>query len=349
MDRFVLDTADPGYYLVRSTSTTVYILDLACPHPRMMRSTVPGARTGRGWWDNQWAPLVSVEAEIPDGHGIIAVGSRVRWMADPGGRTDSNEWWWISRQVTAIEKVTAEELEEFLAERDPSNEATAAETTGHEDEADATASVPEERDQARRSQLLGEMTRHAVEDGLYDATADDYTQALRHARGKDPANTPSKQHSELTAQVNAALEKSGQDEDDTAWALEMSHQRLRNLGDDWGDPPKPIATRQVVAELNAQLGATLVAALSGSRNSKAPYSWEAGSSQPDGAAETRLRVAYTLWHAVAAEESGDVARAFFIGMNPVLNDDTIITALREDRFREARAAVHVFLTDGWTA
>lgn len=137
MDRLELDATEPGYYLVRSTSATVYILDTTGPRPLMMRSTVPGARTGRGWWDNRWAPVVSVEAELPDGHGSIVVGSRVRWVAAPGGRTDSNEWWWVSRQVTSIEKVSTEELEEFLADRGSPDEEAASEGDELEDETDA--------------------------------------------------------------------------------------------------------------------------------------------------------------------------------------------------------------------
>lgn len=107
--------------------------------------------------------------------------------------------------------------------------------------------------------------------------------------------------------------------------------------------------REVVRELNAELGATLVAALSGTRNSKEPYRWEAGETHPSVTCEARLRLAHRLWLEVAGEESADVARAFFIGANPVLGDDTIIMALREGRFEEAKAAVHVFITDGWHA
>lgn len=203
------------------------------------------------------------------------------------------------------------------------------------------------RNQARRAHLLEEMTRKAVEDGLYEASAADYTEALRRARGKDPVGHRPQQPSQLTAQVNAVIEKSGDDEDETAWVVEMSHKLMRELADDWGPAPDPVAIREIVAELNAQLGTTLVAALSGSRNCKQPYNWESGTSRPDGAAERRLRVAHQLFSVVAAEESTDIARALFIGMNPVLHDDTIITALREDRFEEAYAAVRMFLTDGW--
>lgn len=348
MDRLELAIAEPGYYLVCSASTTVYVLDTAGPTPRMMRSTAPGARTGRGWWDNQWAPLVSVEAEIPDGYGTIAAGSRVRWVADPGGRSDANEWWWISRQVTSIEKVSVQELEDFLAGRGvPAGEAS-TETEDLDDETDEILRDPE---------ILA-----SVLEGLADLEAGrtNTAEEVRGAMGERTQRNrsqhahldkPARQSIEsgLTEQVNAALEKSGPVDGDTAWAVEMSHKLLRELADDWSSATRSQpAIQQVVAELNAELGATLVAALSGTRNSKQPYSWEAGDAQPDDAAETRLRLARELWRLLAVKEGGDVARAVFIGSNPALNDDTIITALREDRFDEARGAVYAFITDAWT-
>lgn len=115
---------------------------------------------------------------------------------------------------------------------------------------------------------------------------------------------------------------------------------MRELNDDWGAPPEPIAIYEVVAELNAQLGATVVAALSGTRNPR-----EAGETHPDAATETRLRLAHQGWHQVAESKSPGVARAFFTDSTPLLGDDTLITALREDRFRAAWAAVRAFATD----
>lgn len=241
-----------------------------------------------------------------------------------------------------------DETEEIL--RDPELVAEPRQTVANLDAGAETYSQEEVRAAMERRHRLAEMTRQAAADGLYETGAEDYTEALRRARGKEPPETPRPADSALTAQANAAIEKGLQDEDDTAWAVEMSHQLLREHDDNWSIPPAgqpPI--QQVVTELNAELGATLVAALSGTRNSKEPYGWEAGDAPPEQGAEQRLRLAHHLFNVLAAEEGGDVARAFFIGSNPVLNDDTIITALREGRFDEARAAVRAFITDAWTA
>lgn len=240
-----------------------------------------------------------------------------------------------------------DETEEIL--RDPELVAELRQTLANLDAGAETYSQEEVRAAMERRHRLAEMTRQAAADGLYETGAEDYTEALRRARGKEPPETPRPADSALTAQANAAIEKSGQDEGDTAWVVEMSRKRFLGLDDDQDTPPpsqRPI--HQIVAELNAQLGATLVAALSGTRNSKEPYGWEAGDSQPGKEEEKRLRLAHELFHVLAAEEGGDVARAFFIGSNPVLNDDTIVTALREGRFDEARAAVRAFITDAWT-
>lgn len=204
------------------------------------------------------------------------------------------------------------------------------------------------RNQARRRHLLAEMTGNAVEDGLYDAGAADYTQALCRARGKSPGKEPRQRDSELTEQANAAIEKSGQDDDDLAWVTEMSRQFLRGLSDSWDDPPEPRAIRAVVAELITQIGATQVVALSAAASPEDPHDWKAGDARPNKAAETRLRAAYAVWNLLAAEESGDVARAFFVASNPALGDASPVIALREGRTEEVYAAVRAFLTDGWT-
>ncbi|MPV36706.1 hypothetical protein [Georgenia subflava] len=107
-----------GIFVIRSESDTVYLVDIRSL-PRVMRLTGPRTHS-RGWWDDQWAPLVKVFSS-PDGEtteaGIIRVGRRATYVADPGGMADPNEHWWASRVVSSIEQLTDEELSELLAER----------------------------------------------------------------------------------------------------------------------------------------------------------------------------------------------------------------------------------------
>jgi len=92
-----------GLWAVRSTSATVYYLDLGV-EPRQTRARllrVPGAASPRGPWDGCWLHLVSVEST--EGWGAVRVGRRHRWTMDPGGHDPYI--WWIQRTVTAIERL----------------------------------------------------------------------------------------------------------------------------------------------------------------------------------------------------------------------------------------------------
>jgi len=59
----------------------------------------------------------------------------------------------------------------------------------------------------------------------------------------------------------------------------------------------------------------------------------------------RLQFAHEQWTRLAEAEGEDVARAWFIGANPWLDDDTPITAIREDRFDEAGQAAQAVIDD----
>lgn len=101
---------------------------------------------------------------------------------------------------------------------------------------------------------------------------------------------------------------------------------------------------QVVRELNAALGPTIVAALSGIRDRKQPTRWaKPGGPEPSQQYVARLLLAHSEWLRVAGKEGDHVARSFFIGGNPTLGEDTPLTAIREDRNAEVVAAVDVFL------
>lgn len=101
---------------------------------------------------------------------------------------------------------------------------------------------------------------------------------------------------------------------------------------------------RIVHALNAALGPTLVAALSGSKDAKQPIKW----AKPDGPTpspdfQRRLQLAHRTWIRLEPVEGEHVARAWFIGGNPLLNEDTPLTAIREDRPQELDAAVDAFL------
>ena len=107
-----------------------------------------------------------------------------------------------------------------------------------------------------------------------------------------------------------------------------------------------MSIHEVVRQLNAALGPTLVAALTGSKDRRLPIRWaHADGPEPGPDFRRRLLLAHRVWSQIAPEETEHVARAWFIGANPFLDEDTPLTAIREDRARPVVAAAAAFLED----
>jgi hypothetical protein len=103
---------------------------------------------------------------------------------------------------------------------------------------------------------------------------------------------------------------------------------------------------EIVRQLNAHLGTTLVAASTGTKDRGLPLKW----AKPDGPmpreeAQRRILFLHRVWRQLAEAESDHVARSWMIGGNPLLDEDTPVTAIREDRYKEVAAAVTAFLED----
>lgn len=120
-------------------------------------------------------------------------------------------------------------------------------------------------------------------------------------------------------------------------------QTFTRHGDEPGPTPEPsgpsIELRECTRRLNARLGPTLVSALAGSIGPQHARAWVAGSVVPSPAIERRLRAAYSAWCTVSEAEGEAVARMWFTGANPWLNDESPVDALRQGRLAAvARAA-----------
>lgn len=109
-----------------------------------------------------------------------------------------------------------------------------------------------------------------------------------------------------------------------------------------------LGIHEVVRRMNSHLGATVVAALAGSKDSKSPYRW-AKDTTPQADAEERIRTSHRVWMFIADAESDHVARAWFMGSNPSLGETSPVLALREDRSREVIEAAEAFVNDAWSA
>jgi len=104
--------------------------------------------------------------------------------------------------------------------------------------------------------------------------------------------------------------------------------------------------REITRRLNQQLGATLVAGLTGSKDRKISYRWaQHDGPEPKEATIRRLQFAYTQWTLISEVEGEHVARMWFIGSNPWLDSETPVDGIRDGRFKEVAAAAQAFVED----
>lgn len=101
---------------------------------------------------------------------------------------------------------------------------------------------------------------------------------------------------------------------------------------------------ELARQLVAHLGPTLVAVLAGVRDRKLPHKWaNEGGPTPRAEALQRLQVAHRAWIAVATAEGEDVARAWFIGANPRIDEVPPYVAIRDGKFNKVIAAAAAFV------
>lgn len=104
-------------------------------------------------------------------------------------------------------------------------------------------------------------------------------------------------------------------------------------------------TRQLVS----QLGPTAVSYLAGSKDSKQASKWQqADGPEPRQEPRRRLLAAHRAWQMIATAENDYVARNWFIGANPRLEELSPLEALREGQIKQVIDAATAFWegTDG---
>ena len=105
-----------------------------------------------------------------------------------------------------------------------------------------------------------------------------------------------------------------------------------------------------VTDLNKILGPTLVAVALGSTDRTAPTRWAKPTAGRMGdEAFARLTTAHQALMIV--QHGGDdraVARAWFIGANPRLEDDSPVNAIHDGLHRQVIAAARAFAYDAWS-
>jgi hypothetical protein len=107
---------------------------------------------------------------------------------------------------------------------------------------------------------------------------------------------------------------------------------------------------QVAASMRELLGAKLTAYLGSVGESRAANQWAAGEREPSEAVQLRLRLALQVGLMIADADGAGVARAWFQGMNPQLDDRSPARLLREGDLDEVGPevlrAARAFLVGG---
>jgi hypothetical protein len=103
----------------------------------------------------------------------------------------------------------------------------------------------------------------------------------------------------------------------------------------------------IAAFLQDALGQKLVAFMVGVEDPKTIGRWARENRLPqDPDAERKLRDAYQVFRLLLAKESPHTVRAWFVGLNPQLDDEAPATAIREGRTRDVLVAARAFLAGG---
>ncbi len=102
----------------------------------------------------------------------------------------------------------------------------------------------------------------------------------------------------------------------------------------------------IVVYLTENLGNRLVALIAGVDHRTVDRWVATADRQPSFAKEKTLRDAYTVFQLVLQAEAAPTVRAWFMGMNPQLDDLSPAEALSEGRNRETMAAARAFVNAG---
>ncbi|HEY5244809.1 MAG TPA: hypothetical protein VIJ60_04010 [Acidimicrobiales bacterium] len=121
---------------------------------------------------------------------------------------------------------------------------------------------------------------------------------------------------------------------------------IRTASDEAHQRAVTFEIKDVAGYLQEALGQKLVAYMAGVNDPKRVGRWALGAQSPRSEAERRLRAAFQVFHLLLSEESPHVIRAWFIGMNPQLDDESPAEVIREGRVKDALTAAKTFVSGG---
>jgi len=107
---------------------------------------------------------------------------------------------------------------------------------------------------------------------------------------------------------------------------------------------------EIVAELAEILGKKLTAYIGGVKDTRVIERWSQGGIEPYRDADRRIRFAYQIAKTLSKHDSPRVVQAWFVGLNPELQDRTPIRLLKEADIEkvgpELLNAMRAFLAGG---
>ncbi|TFC63812.1 hypothetical protein [Cryobacterium sp. TMT2-4] len=106
-----------------------------------------------------------------------------------------------------------------------------------------------------------------------------------------------------------------------------------------------LSVTEIAAMLQAQLGQVLLGVIVG-KNARTLARWTHATVRPPHASEKLLRDTFQVFEILISVHSPEVARAWFMGMNPELGDASPAEALSEGRSREVMAAARSYVAAG---
>ena len=101
---------------------------------------------------------------------------------------------------------------------------------------------------------------------------------------------------------------------------------------------------ELVQRLNEAIGPSLVAAMSGAKDAKAPFRWAKPGATMRPEPERNLRFAYRVLSTLAPLKDERMVRTWFVSSNPELGEDSPIDAISAGRHREVIEAATRFVS-----
>lgn len=125
----------------------------------------------------------------------------------------------------------------------------------------------------------------------------------------------------------------------------MTNLAARPLGRAAHKASVALASPAIVARLQEALGRDVVAIITG-KTARQVSRWVSGEAKPPLAEQRLLRDTFQVVELLAEVDTDEVVRAWFIGMNPQLEDAAPAEVIADGRVRDVMAAARAFVNAG---